>query len=132
MLETLTALHELGVGVALDDFGTGHSSLGLLRTCPVDILKLDKSFVDGITEAGRSSRGRHRGHPDGAGDAAWTRSPRASRPRSRQTGLHKLGYRLGQGFHFARAACRPRSWTKSSRAGDIHLRENAGVMARRP
>ncbi len=48
--ETLEALHEMGVRLALDDFGTGQSSLSLLRAFPVDVLKLDKSFVDGICD----------------------------------------------------------------------------------
>ncbi|GGN95095.1 hypothetical protein GCM10010112_85040 [Actinoplanes lobatus] len=54
-MTTLHELRKLGVRIALDDFGTGHSSLGLLQTVPVDILKVDKSFVDNVTEAGRHS-----------------------------------------------------------------------------
>jgi diguanylate cyclase (GGDEF)-like protein len=46
--EVLLAIRELGVAVAFDDFGTGHSSLGALRRFPIDILKIDRSFVAGL------------------------------------------------------------------------------------
>jgi len=46
----LQALHEDGVRIAIDDFGTGFSSLGQLRHFPVDMIKVDRSFIQGMEE----------------------------------------------------------------------------------
>jgi diguanylate cyclase (GGDEF)-like protein len=98
--QTLAALHDCGVGLALDDFGTGQSSLGLVRTCPVHILKLDKSFVDGITDGGQHA----------AVAMAVVQMAQALGLNAIAEGIEsgeqadflvELGYFLGQGFHFA-------------------------------
>ncbi len=50
-VRTLQRLKDIGVHVAVDDFGTGYSSLSYLKKFPIDELKIDKSFVDGVAHS---------------------------------------------------------------------------------
>lgn len=50
LLVTMNQIKRAGFTLSMDDFGTGYSSLGLLRQMPLDILKLDKTFVDGYVD----------------------------------------------------------------------------------
>jgi diguanylate cyclase (GGDEF)-like protein len=107
--QAVTTLHELralGVRIALDDFGTGHSSLGLLQTVPVDTLKVDKSFVDRITEAGRHAVIAEAliQVSTGLGLAAVAEGVETA---EQAAALYRLGYRLLQGYHYGRPVADP-------------------------
>jgi len=97
----LEELRTAGARIALDDFGTGYSSLSYLRNFPIDVLKVDKSFIDdiassseranlarGIIELGRTM------HLDII--AEGIEDP------LQVVELLRLHCSMGQGFHFAR------------------------------
>lgn len=96
----LNRLREMGVRVALDDFGTGYSSLRYLQELPVDVVKIDKSFIQHIHD-----------RPDDyqlvRGMVALARSLRQQvvaegvEEAEQAQLLHEMGCDLAQGFHFS-------------------------------
>jgi EAL domain-containing protein (putative c-di-GMP-specific phosphodiesterase class I) len=99
-VERLSELKALGVGLALDDFGTGYSSLSYLSRFPVDILKMDRSFLgDGAKPGSRSLATAVVGL--GATLALEVVAEGIEEPEQAET-LRALGCDLGQGFLFAR------------------------------
>jgi diguanylate cyclase (GGDEF)-like protein len=95
----LRALRNLGVRIALDDFGTGHSTLTLLQDCPVDELKLDRSFaqVDPAAEPTIATAVIHLARALGLHVVAeGVETPQQA------DRLRGLGYEAAQGFYFAR------------------------------
>jgi diguanylate cyclase (GGDEF)-like protein len=98
-LSTLRELKGLGVRLILDDFGTGYSSLGYVKRFPLDVLKIDRSFISGI------------GHSEDRAIVSAVVSMGAAlgmevvaegvetSDQARQ--LESLGCELAQGFHFA-------------------------------
>jgi diguanylate cyclase (GGDEF)-like protein len=105
-IDTIKALKAIGVQLSIDDFGTGYSSLGYLKRFPVDTVKVDRSFVDGLgTEAEDSaivaavvSLGHALGHTVVAEGVETVRQLRE---------LRRLGCDQAQGFWFARPAPEP-------------------------
>ncbi len=51
----LSQLQAAGIRIAIDDFGTGESAISYLKDLPIDVLKIDRSFIDGITHDGKDS-----------------------------------------------------------------------------
>ncbi|MET0423317.1 MAG: EAL domain-containing protein [Actinoplanes sp.] len=105
---TLHELHAMGVRLALDDFGTGESSLSLLRAFPASIVKLDKSFVDGIeldepgTVEGDARQAVARAVIQLAGALGLDAVAEGIENQGQADRLRHLGYTLGQGYHLAR------------------------------
>jgi diguanylate cyclase (GGDEF)-like protein len=104
---TLHELHSMGVRLALDDFGTGESSLSLLRAFPASIVKLDKSFVDGIeldepdTPEALARQAVARAVIQMAGALDLDTVAEGIENEEQAERLRRLGYSLGQGFHLA-------------------------------
>ncbi|MFJ8041723.1 putative bifunctional diguanylate cyclase/phosphodiesterase [Kitasatospora sp. NPDC096147] len=99
--DDLAALSELGIRLAIDDFGTGYSSLSYLREFPITILKIDKSFIDGLDGSPQQYA-----LVEGITRIAETLGVRViaegiETVRQREL-LVKMGCPLGQGYLFAR------------------------------
>jgi diguanylate cyclase (GGDEF)-like protein/PAS domain S-box-containing protein len=101
LTETLQALKRIGVRLHLDDFGTGYSSFGYLTRLPLDALKIDRSYIDGLGSDARASA---------IAGAIIAMSNALSleviaegvETEAHAAELRRLGCRLAQGFYFAR------------------------------
>lgn len=100
-IKKLQDLKTLGIRLAIDDFGTGYSSLSYLQRFPIDILKIDKSFIDKISHS-REGAAVARAIIT-MSDTLHLRTIAEGVETSEQTiELQHLGCELGQGFHFAK------------------------------
>lgn len=97
----LERISELGVALALDDFGTGFSSLAYLARLPLDVLKLDRSFVHRL-EADEPTRAVVRAVVDVASELNSRVVAEGIETAGQAAMVRELGCELGQGFHFAR------------------------------
>jgi EAL domain-containing protein (putative c-di-GMP-specific phosphodiesterase class I) len=92
---------ELGVQIAADDFGTGYSSLQYLDRFPLDILKLPRTFVEGLGGAGGRTTIAHAVVELGHNLGLRVVGEGIEQP-GQLAALREMGCALGQGFHFAR------------------------------
>ena len=98
----LAALKELGVRISIDDFGTGYCSLAYLSQFPVDALKIDRVFVDGITRSRSGAELAHTLVRLGRALDLTTYAEGIETSEQLQR-LRAEGCDLGQGFLFAAA-----------------------------
>ncbi|HEX2501257.1 MAG TPA: EAL domain-containing protein [Methylomirabilota bacterium] len=119
-VKTLEHLKAIGIRLAIDDFGTGYSSLGYLKRFPIDVLKVDRSFVAGL--------------PANRGDAAIVRAvvgltralglkavAEGVETADQLTELRELGCDQGQGYFFGRPT--------ATEVADVMLRRSTLVEA---
>jgi diguanylate cyclase (GGDEF)-like protein/PAS domain S-box-containing protein len=106
-LERLRALKALGLNLAIDDFGTGYSSLGYLQQFPIDVLKIDRSFVEAVGNVDADPVLARAIIALGRTLQIETIAEGIERIEQRD-GLRTLGCTLGQGFYFAKAMPAPR------------------------
>jgi diguanylate cyclase (GGDEF)-like protein/PAS domain S-box-containing protein len=102
LVNALRDLKSLGVRMAIDDFGGGASSLGLLRVLPLDQIKIDRMFVDGIT-ADSDDRAIVAAVLSMAEELGMTVVAEGIETEHQQGQLRDLGCQYGQGFLYAKA-----------------------------
>ncbi len=96
-VRVLNELHDIGLKIAIDDFGTGYSSLSYLRCFPIDIIKVDRSFVSGLL-ASPQDRAVTRAMIDLAGHLDLDLIAEGIETVEQLDLLRRLGCRLGQGY----------------------------------
>ncbi|MGI8508827.1 MAG: putative bifunctional diguanylate cyclase/phosphodiesterase, partial [Gemmatimonadaceae bacterium] len=101
MVQRLHELKALGVHLAIDDFGTGYSSLSYLQQFPIDIIKIDKAFVEGM-ERDAAGAALTRTIIGLGGTLGLSTIAEGIEFSQQQQTLTELGCKLGQGFLFAR------------------------------
>ena len=99
---TLAELRALGVRIALDDFGRGYSSLEHLKSLPVDVIKIDRTFLEGIDES-REDRAIVEAMIALARATGRSVIAEGIETEAQLLELIELGCPLGQGFYFAPA-----------------------------
>lgn len=99
--DNLRALRQLGIRIALDDFGTGYSALGYLKRFPIDIIKIDRSFITGIETERHDTALVHAILAMATGMDLALVAEGIETPTQHQL-LRLLGCRLGQGFLFSK------------------------------
>lgn len=100
-LEVLSSLRRLGISLLMDDFGTGYSSLNYLHSFPFDVLKIDRSFVDRMTDGDQPLQ-IVRTIIELARVLGMDVVAEGIETREQYRLLRQLGCRYGQGFLFAR------------------------------
>ena len=108
-LARLAELKALGVRLAIDDFGIGYSSLSYLQRFPVDVLKIDKSFVDGVHDREGDEALARTIVALGRSLSLCTVAEGVEHAAQREC-LRALGCTLGQGYLFARPMRPERVW----------------------
>lgn len=98
---TLRRLRDRGIRVALDDFGTGYSSLAYLKRLPVDVVKIDKTFVDGV-EHDAGDRAVIQSVLTLTGAMGLAVVAEGVETQAQRAALLELGCRQAQGYLFAR------------------------------
>jgi EAL domain-containing protein (putative c-di-GMP-specific phosphodiesterase class I) len=116
----LTALEELGIRLSIDDFGTGYSSLSYLQRFPVDELKIDRTFINELTESEAARKLAAAIVAMGRALGLQTVAEGVETP-GQADQLRRLGCGSAQGYLYARPA-RPDAITKLMSDGTIPTR----------